>query len=60
MKLENSKHSVYMVEIRASGKWQKIGEYAEKGISYLKAKLQARESPLHAVRVREIVFNPER
>lgn len=57
MKLENSKHSVFVIEVRAGGKWQQIAQYAEKGMSQLKARLQAYETPLHAVRVRECFFH---
>ena len=57
-----SKCSVYAVECRIGGQWQRVpnGYYASKGMAQLRARLTAQECPLHAVRIREnIIFTSE-
>lgn len=54
--MQNSKMSVFNVEIRFSNQWQKVAQIASPKMAQLKARLLANENPTRAVRIREIVY----
>ena len=54
--MQNSKMSVFNVEIRFSNQWQKVAQSASPKMAQLRARLLAKENPTHAVRIREIVW----
>ena len=54
--MQNSKMSVFNVEIYFSNQWQKVAQIASPKMAQLKARLLANENPTRAVRIREIVY----
>ena len=52
----SSSFSLYAIERRFGNQWQKVEQTASPHTAKLKARLLAIESPLHAVRIREVVI----
>ena len=52
--MQNSKTSVFNVEIRFSNQWQQVAQITSPQMAQLKARLLATEYPNRAVRIREV------